>query len=140
VRLDARANVFGRHQPDVVTVGGGEHPAEVMGAATCLHSHNARRQLLRQPDHCLASHLATHDDRAGRIQPNHAADVLAKIDAQNRNRRQSHVRLLLLNRRQSYDPARRGGPFHELSTRKSKSSTRKSKFFATKSKLTIHIF
>ncbi len=32
VRLDIRADVFGRHQPDVVTVGG-EQPAEVMGAA-----------------------------------------------------------------------------------------------------------
>jgi len=49
VRLDIRADVFGRHQPDVVTAGG-EQPAEVMGAAAGLHPDNTRGQLLRQPD------------------------------------------------------------------------------------------
>ena len=60
LRLDIRADVFGRHQPHVVTVAG-EDTAEVMGATARLHPDNAGRQLLRKPDQCLAPHLATHD-------------------------------------------------------------------------------
>jgi hypothetical protein len=36
---------------------------------------------LRQPDQRLASHPAPHHNRAGRVKPNHAADVLAEVDA-----------------------------------------------------------
>ena len=93
---------------------GGQQPAKVVGAAACLHRDNAPRQLLRQPDQCLASHLAAHDDRGGRIEPDYAADILAKIYAENRDCRQSHVQFLLLNRRRLYDAGRRGGPFHKL--------------------------
>jgi transposase len=40
----------------------------------------ARRKLLRQSNQRLPPRLATHHNRAGRVQPNHAADVLAEVD------------------------------------------------------------
>ena len=84
LRLDIGPDIFGRHQPDVVAVSG-EHAAEMMSAAAGLHPDNARRKLLRQSNQRLASHLAPHHDRAGRVQPDHAADVLAEVDAKDRN-------------------------------------------------------
>ncbi len=82
LRLDVGPGIFRRHQPDVVAVSC-EHPTEVMGAAAGLHPDNARRKLLRQCDQCLAPHLSSHDDRAGRVEPHHAADILAQINAKN---------------------------------------------------------
>jgi hypothetical protein len=61
LRLDIRADIFGRHQPNIVAVSG-EHATEMMGAATGLHSDNARRELLRQGDQRLPSHFTPHDD------------------------------------------------------------------------------
>ena len=58
----------------------------------------------------LGRYLATHHNRAGRIQPNHAADVLAVVDAKHRD---IHPFLLLIRLR-AYDAGRRGGPFHKL--------------------------
>ena len=43
---------------------------------------------------------------------NHAADVLAEVDAKHRD---IHPFLLLLIRRRAYDAGRRGGPFHKTS-------------------------
>jgi hypothetical protein len=63
----------------------GEHPTEMMGAAAGLHPDNARRKLFRQSNQRLPPHLATHHHRAGRIQPDDAAHVLAKVDAKDRN-------------------------------------------------------
>jgi hypothetical protein len=68
LRLDVRLDIFRRHQPDVVAVAG-EDTAEVMGAAARLYLDNAGRQLLRQPDQRLASHLAPHHSRTRRGQP-----------------------------------------------------------------------
>ena len=109
LRLDVGPDIFGRHQPHVVAVSG-EHAAEMMGAAAGLHPDNARRKLLRQRDQRLASHPAPHHNRAGRVKPNHAADVLAEVDAKHRD---IHPFLLLIRRR-AYDAGRRGGPFHKL--------------------------
>ena len=55
---------------------------------------------------------APHHDRAGCLQPDDAADVLAEIDAKDRN---IHHPFLLLNRRRPYGAGRRGGPFHKTS-------------------------
>ena len=44
LRLDVGLNVFGRHEPDVVTLFT-EDPPEVMSAAAGLHRHDTRRQL-----------------------------------------------------------------------------------------------
>ena len=63
----------------------GEHAANMMGPAAGLHPDNAGRKLLRQSNQRLAPHLTPHNDRAGRIEPDHAAEVLAKIDAKDRN-------------------------------------------------------
>ena len=84
LRLDIRADIFGRHQPHIVAVSG-EHAAKMMGAAAGLHPDNARRKLLRQSNQRLPSHLTPHNHRAGRIQTDDAADVLAKVDAKDRN-------------------------------------------------------
>src|SRR5271165_7105892 len=108
LRLDVGPDIFGRHQPNVVAVGG-EHAAEMMSPAAGLHPDNARRKLLRQSNQRLPPYLATHHNRAGRIQPNHAADVLAEVDAEHRD---IHPFLLLIRRR-AYDAGRRGGPFHK---------------------------
>src|ERR1700741_4182060 len=81
----------------------------MMSPAAGLHPENARRKLLRQSNQRLPPYLATHHNRAGRIQPNHTADVLAEIDAKHRD---IHPFLLLIRRR-AYAPGRRGGPFHK---------------------------
>ena len=109
LRLDVGPDIFGRHQPDIMAVSG-EHTAQMMGAAAGLHPDNARRELLRQSNQRLAPYLATHHNRAGRIQPNHAADVLAEVDAKHRD---IHPFPLLIRRR-AYDARRRGGAFHKL--------------------------
>ena len=90
---------------------GGEHAAEMMSPAAGLHPDNARRKLLRQSNQRLPPHFATHHNCAGRIQPNHAADVLAEVDAKHRD---IHP-FLLLKLRRAYDAGRRGGPFHKTS-------------------------
>jgi hypothetical protein len=79
----AATSDVGRHQPHLMPMSG-EYAAEMVGAAARLHPHNARRQLRRQRDHRLALG-APQDDCAGRIEPNQAANVLAKIDAQYSN-------------------------------------------------------
>jgi hypothetical protein len=56
-----------------------------MSAAAGLHSDDARRKLLRQPNQGLSSYFTPHHDRAGCVQPDDAADVLAEIDAKDRN-------------------------------------------------------
>jgi hypothetical protein len=62
-----------------------EHAAEVMSAAAGFHSDNASRQLLGHPDQRLAPHPAAHDDIAGPIKADDAAEVLAKVHAENRD-------------------------------------------------------
>src|SRR6516162_2883687 len=84
LRLDIRVDIFGRHQPNIVTVSG-EHPTEMMGPAASLHPDDAWSKLLRQSNQRLPPHLTSHNDRTGRIQPDDAADVLAEIDAKDRN-------------------------------------------------------
>src|SRR6516225_723858 len=84
LRLDIGPHIFGGHQSDVVTMSG-EQPAKVMSAAAGLHSDDARRKLLRQPNQGLSSYFTPHHDRAGCVQPDDAADVLAEIDAKDRN-------------------------------------------------------
>jgi hypothetical protein len=84
LRLDIGPHIFGGHQSDGVTMSG-EQPAKVMRAAAGLHSDDARRKLLRQPNQGLSSCLTPHHDRAGCVKPDDAADVLAEIDAKDRN-------------------------------------------------------
>jgi hypothetical protein len=68
LRLDVGSDIFRRHQPNLVAVAG-EDTAEMMAAAARLHSDDAGRQLLRQPDQRLASHLTPDDNRAGEVDP-----------------------------------------------------------------------
>ena len=44
-------------------------------------SRRASAEVVKTSEQRLAPHLATHHNRAGRIQPNHAAHVLAEVDA-----------------------------------------------------------
>ena len=46
--LDVGPDIFGRHQPDIVAVGG-EHAAEMMSLATGLHPDNARPEQSASP-------------------------------------------------------------------------------------------
>lgn len=80
LRLDVGPDIFGRHQLHVVAVVG-EDAAQMMGAAAGFHSDNASRQFLRKPDQRLAPHLASHNHRAGGVEADHAAEVLAEIHA-----------------------------------------------------------
>jgi len=50
--LDVRANILGRHQPNLVPLAA-QDAAEVVSAAAGLHRHNARRQAGRELDHAL---------------------------------------------------------------------------------------
>ena len=110
LRLDIGPDIFRRHQPDSVAVCG-KHATQMMGAAASLHADNARRKLLGQSNQCLPFHLASHHNRAGCVEPNHAADVLAEVNAKHRD---IHPFLLLIRRR-AYDAGRRGGPSHKTS-------------------------
>jgi len=112
--------MFGRHQPDIVAASG-EYPSEMMGAAAGLHPDDARTKLLRQPDQSLAPHLAPHHNRPRRIQPDDAANILAKVDPKHRD---IHPFLLLISRR-AYDAGRRGGPFHKFRRRCLRSASRR---------------
>jgi hypothetical protein len=83
LRLDVRADIFGRHQPDLMAVSG-EHATQMMGAAAGLHSNNARRKLLSQS--IRASRLTLRRMTTARpIEADDAADVLAQIHAKERN-------------------------------------------------------
>src|ERR1700733_10215741 len=95
LRLDVGPDVFRRHQPDVMAADR-EQPPQRMGPAAGLHPDNERKKLLRQSNQRLSPYLATHNDRAGRMQPNHAADVLAEVHAKHRD---IHPFLLLIPRR-----------------------------------------
>jgi hypothetical protein len=70
----------------------GENPAEMVRPAARLHRDHAGRKLGRQADQRLAPHPPAQDDRSRDIQPDDAADVLAEIDAEDRN---GHGSLLL---------------------------------------------
>jgi hypothetical protein len=63
----------------------GEHPTEMVCAAAGLHPDNAWSKLLRQSNQRLPPDLTPHNHRTGRIQPDDAAHVLAKVDAKDRN-------------------------------------------------------
>ena len=62
----------------------GEHTTEMVGAAAGLHPDHTLGEALRQSDQRLPSHLTPHHDRTAIVEHDHAADVLAKIDARAR--------------------------------------------------------
>src|SRR6266853_428945 len=63
----------------------GQQPAEVVRAATRLHRYHAARQLGRQPHDALSPHPPTQHHTPRRVQPDHAAAVLAQVDPDNTN-------------------------------------------------------
>ena len=89
---------------------GGEHAAEMMSPAAGLHPDNARRKLLRQSNQRLPPHLATHHNRAGRIQPNPRCRRSCRGRCQ---ATEISIPSSSWIRRRAYDAGRRGGPFHE---------------------------
>jgi hypothetical protein len=63
----------------------GEHPTQAMSAAAGLHADDARRKLPRQSNQRLPPHLTPHDGPAGCVEADDTADVLAEIDAKDRD-------------------------------------------------------
>src|SRR3981189_2781382 len=86
----------------------GQQPAEVVRAATRLHRYHAARQLGRKPHDALPPHPPTQHHTPRRVQPDHAAAVLAQVDPENTN---VHCLTLLLVYPDVVEE--RGGPFHK---------------------------
>jgi len=63
------------------------------------HVAYARGQLADEVDQRVSSSSPTHDNHAGIIKPNQAANILAQIDPKHCN---PHDPLLCLNRRRAY--------------------------------------
>lgn len=84
LRLDVRADIFGRHQPNLMIMGG-EQPAQMMSPAARLHPDDARRKLRHKSYQRLAPNLTPHHDRTRRVEPDDAVDILAKIDTKHCN-------------------------------------------------------
>jgi len=79
-------------------------------AASRLHRDDARREPFGEGQKALASHPSSKRHLPNRIETNQAASVLAKIDAQNRNRR--HASAPFPNSASSRMPE--GGAGHSL--------------------------
>ena len=110
LRFDVRPDVFGGHQSDVVSQSC-EQSSKVMGAATSLHADDANRQFGDQIDERISPNPTTQDHSAGRVQTDHTAHVLSKIDAKDCN---LHIRSSVRISDETTSPGGRGGPFHKL--------------------------
>ncbi|MGY3413212.1 hypothetical protein ACVWZV_009378 [Bradyrhizobium sp. GM5.1] len=64
---------------------GGEQPAQMMSPAARLHPDDARRKLRHKSYQRLAPNLTPHHDRTRRVEPDDAADILAKINTKHCN-------------------------------------------------------
>jgi hypothetical protein len=93
LRLDVRADVLGRHQPDRVPLRGEQLP-EMMSAAAGLHRDDAGRQLGLQADDRLTPRPPAQHHRPGRVETDEAATVLTEIDTQHGDRTLCHSRSL----------------------------------------------
>ena len=63
---------------------GGEHPAQMMGPATRFQANDTSRELGRKGDQRFALDAPSQNNRACHIEPDEAANILSKIDAENR--------------------------------------------------------
>ena len=105
-----RANILGRHQPNLMALGA-QDAAEVVSAAAGLHRHNARGQADHELDHALPAQASAQDDTPGTVQTHHAAAVLAEINSKHRD---LHGPLLPFGCSASLKlPDERGGPSHK---------------------------
>ncbi len=91
LRLDIGPYIFGRHQPDIMSLVR-KQAAKVMRATTCLHRDDARRQLRGQIDQRLSLCAPTQNDRANFVEADDAANILAKINAEHGNLHDSSLR------------------------------------------------
>ena len=114
LRLDVGSNIFRGHQPDVCGRGGRRHGQDDGSRSTLLDPDIAGRQRLRQPAHRVQRLvLRRMSNRAGRVEPDHAADVLRRGQRQ-AQRSPPWPLPPCPGRRRAYDAGRRGGPFHKL--------------------------
>src|SRR5829696_3978268 len=110
LRLHIRANIFRRHQADLVPLSH-KYPAQMMRAAARLHRHDATLKTLDEVLQHVPSHPASQDHPARGVQPRHAARVLAKIDPNNDDVHRP-VPLSLKPTTTLADRGERGGPSH----------------------------
>ena len=85
VGLHIGANIFRRHQPNLVSKVGQKTP-QMMRTATRFHGDNARRQLRGETHNRLGLHSPEKHNLPGRIQSRNAAAVLAKVNSQHHDR------------------------------------------------------
>src|SRR6202011_1048778 len=109
LRLDIGPHIFGRHQPDVMSVSR-EYPAEIMSAAAGLHGDDAGGKLCGQTDQRLPLGPPAQNNCARCVETDDATNILAEIDAEHGN---SHDLSLRLNFRRTHNAGRRGGPSHK---------------------------
>src|SRR5690606_26017214 len=105
------ANVFRRHQPNLMTLCR-KQPAQMMGTAACFHCNHADWKLRHVINQRLAAHRPTSDNSTGRVDTNYAARVLAQINSKDHY---SHwpVPFFLTHDSIIIDAGERGGPFHK---------------------------
>jgi hypothetical protein len=78
-RLHVRADVFRRHEPDLVAPVR-QDPSQQVGAAACLHGDGAGLEARGEIDRRPPPHPTTQHDGALLIQSHDAADVLSEVD------------------------------------------------------------
>src|SRR5690606_9648542 len=75
--FDIRANIFRRHQPDLVTASR-KQAAQMMSSAACFHSTYAAGEFSDVFTQCLAPRRSTSDLCAGSVDTSDATRVLAQ--------------------------------------------------------------
>jgi len=81
LRLDVGPDIFRRHEANDMTLPS-QHAAEMMSAAARFHGDNAPRKLCGQFRNAVAVQSPAQKDLTGRIDPCHAAAILAEVDSQ----------------------------------------------------------
>jgi hypothetical protein len=105
LRLDVGTNILRRHQLHLVPLRSQQTP-EVVRTTTRLHRHHAARQLGCKRHDALPPHPPAQHHTPRRVQPDHAAAVLAQVDPENIN-----VHCLTLHFAYPDIVEERGGPF-----------------------------
>src|SRR5690606_17942035 len=77
---DVRADILGRHQPDIMPFRGKE-TADMMSTAARLQGDGAGWQTIREVDECSSPDAAAQNDLSFRVQAHYAVQVLAQIDS-----------------------------------------------------------
>ncbi len=72
--------VFRRHRPHLVSLIL-QRPSEMVCPAASFHGHHAPRQIRRELDDAVPAQAPPQDNASCRVEPGHAAAILAQVDS-----------------------------------------------------------